>query len=115
MNSKDVLFDPTARGGILYEKIRYQQRKKQAIRKRYEQYNEHVDEDNEISEEELEAKITELVDFFGNILLPRDRSSLLTKLEESAKLRLTAIRMEKREAYDSSEKLYLVDPELIAK
>lgn len=108
-----MLFDPVARGGILFEKIRYQYRKKCATRKRMARYDEDDEEDEEIPEDELDEKILELVNFFGNVLLPRDRSNLLVKLKESAKIRLIAIRKEKTEVFEISRKLYLVDPELV--
>lgn len=108
-----MLFDPVAKGGILFEKIRYQYRKKCATKRRIAENNDNDDDDEEISDEELDEKVSELVDYFGSVWLPRDRSQLLSKLEESAKIRLIAIRQGKTEAFESSRKLYLIDPDLV--
>lgn len=111
LNFKDVLFDPVAKGGILYEKIRYQYRKKQKIQKQIAGCDD--DHGENILDEELDDEILGLVEFFNGVLLPRDRSSLLKKLEETANVRFIAIRRDKMDAFESSEKLYLVDPELV--
>lgn len=107
-----MLFDPVVKGGILYEKLRYQYRKKKANKRRFVQLSDD-EEEEEISEEELDVKVSELVEYFGTVLLPRDKPQLLVKLKESARIRLIALRKNKRDVFESSKKLYLVDPGLV--
>lgn len=66
-----------------------------------------------MSDESLDLKVSELAEYFGSVLLPRDRPVLVTKLKETADIRMTAMRNNNREALESSRKLYLVDPTLV--
>lgn len=103
------MFDKTKRCGLLYEKIRYTQRKNKAINKtRKPGQPKDSDNGNNLDEKQIE----DLVLFFDSCVLPRDQQTLSDKLKSSALLR-KASNESTRELFDNSFHLYRVNPALV--
>lgn len=99
------MYDKSKRCGLLYEKIRYSQRKNKPKSKKSSKVNsKQVVGDDEINE---------LVAFFDSCVLPRDKRELSDKLKASAAVRKIS-NQTNRNIFDKSCHLYRVDSELVS-
>lgn len=103
------MYDRAKRSGLLYEKVRYKQRKRQDKKKIVQPVVQNSSSANETNEQSID----ELIAFFDSCVLSRDRSILLDKMESSADLRL-ASNQTNREMYDKCFHLYRVNPDLVS-
>lgn len=101
------MFNRAKRSGLLYEKVRYKQRKRQDKKKIVQSIAPNAT--NEIGEQEIE----ELIKFFDACVLSRDKSAILDKMQSSAEMRL-ASNQNNREIFDRCFHLYRLDPDLVS-
>lgn len=100
------MYDKSKRNGLLYEKVRYAQRKNKPTKKKTP--NNTVTTNQAVSESEIE----ELVQFFESCVLPRDKRELSDKLQTSAAMRKVSNETN-RNIFDKSFHLYRVDSDLV--
>lgn len=102
--SQDILYNKTKRNGLLYEKIRYNQRK--FHRKQIANF---AESDKKITEND-EKEIDGLIKYFNQCILPRDKSEVMQKLKMSAEFRKNK---KNNNIFTSVFHLYRVDPNMV--
>lgn len=100
------MYDRSKRSGLLYEKVRYKQRKRQDKKKILQSST-----PNPISETD-ERAVEELIVFFDSCVLTEDKPTLLQKMKASVQVR-KASNESNREIFDKCFHLYRVDIGLV--
>lgn len=100
---QERLYNPELRSGLLFGKLRYDNRKRSEPKQR---------DSSEFEPDEI-TNVAELTDFFKKCALPEDKPALMTKLEESAGIRKYFMNKNEKAIFKSSLNLYLVCPELV--
>lgn len=96
------MFDPIKRTGELYQKIIYRKRcGKENLLKRV-----HPENENSC------LSVDEIIKFFKDCILPRDRTQCIEMLKKSKMQRLNDLRQDKR-ILKSSFDLYISNPDLV--
>lgn len=102
--SQANLFDKSKRSGLLYEKIRYNQRKNKPKTK---------PPTKTLKNNVNDGDIVELTAFFESCVLPRDKQLLSDKLKSSVAVRKASIETT-RDVFDKSYHLYQIDSDLVS-
>lgn len=101
---QDILYNQSKRSGLLYEKVRYKQRKfnrKQAAG---------LAENDKVITEDDSKEMDELIKYFNQCILPRDKSEIMKRLKISAQLRKN---QKNNDILTSMFHLYRVDADMV--